>query len=204
MDLAAPPDPDVYALATRQRPLTVDEYHRMAEAGILTEDDRVELLDGRLIATPPIGPSHLHCVNRLNERLSRRLYTTDEPPARISVQNPIRLSDTSEPGPDVVLLQADAPEDRTPTPDDVLLVVEVAATSADYDRTVKRSRYATAGVPECWVVDLEQGVVDVARDPDDDTYGTRIRHREGDTLPLPPPINADPVPVAEVLEASGT
>ncbi len=204
MDLAAPPDPDVYALATRQRPLTVDEYHRMAEAGILTEDDRVELLDGRLIAMPPIGPSHLHCVNRLVDVIAERLYTLDPRPVRLSVQNPIRLNDTSEPEPDVVLLRADAPEDRTPVPTDVVLLVEVADTSADYDRTVKLSRYATAGIPECWIVDLKQGVVDVARDPDDDTYGTRIRHREGDTLPLPPPINADPIPVAEVLEAGGT
>jgi len=201
MDLAALPNADTYALALRQRPLTVDEYHRMAEAGILTEDDRVELLDGRLIAMPPIGPAHLHGVNRLVDLIAERLYELDPRPARLSVQNPIRLSDTSEPEPDVVLLRADAPEDRTPTAADVLLLVEVADTSADYDRTVKLSRYATAGVPECWIVDLEQGVVDVARDPDDDTYGTRIRHREGDALRLPAPIDVDPLPVADVLKA---
>lgn len=190
---------DLYALSTRQRPLTVEEYHRMAEAGILTEDDRVELLDGRLIAMSPIGPAHLHCVNRLTELLSRRLYTTDDPLARLSVQNPIRLSDTSEPEPDVVLLRPDAPQDRTPTPADVLLVVEVAVTSADYDRTVKTPRYAAADVPTYWLVDLEQKVVDVARDPDDDTYAERLRHRRGDMLPLPPSIDADPIPVADVL-----
>lgn len=190
---------DLYALSTRQRPLTVEEYHRMAEAGILTEDDRVELLDGRLIAMSPIGSDHLHCVNRLVDLFAERLYALDPRPARLSVQNPIRLSDTSEPEPDVVLLRPDAPQDRTPTPFDTLLVVEVATTSEDYDRTVKTPRYATAGVPEYWLVDLEQEVVDVARAPDDDTYAERIRHRRGDPLPLPAAIDADPIPVADVL-----
>ncbi|MFB6099220.1 MAG: Uma2 family endonuclease [Salinibacter sp.] len=199
MDLTAPSETDAYMLATRQRPLTVEEYHRMAEASILSEDDRVELLDGRLIAMSPIGPAHLHCVNRLNELLSRRLYATDDPPARLGVQNPIQLSDTSEPEPDVVLLRPGAPQDRTPTPADVLLVVEVAVTSEDYDRSVKTSRYATAGVPEYWLVDLEQEVVDVARDPDDDTSAEHIRHRRGDALPLPASIDADPIPVGDIL-----
>lgn len=171
----------------------------MVEAGILTEDDRVELLDGRLIAMSPIGPAHLHCVNRLTELLSRRLHATDDPPARLSIQNPIRLSDTSEPEPDVVLLHRDAPQDRIPTPDDVLLVIEVAVTSEDYDRIVKTPRYAAAGVPEYWLADLEQEIVEVARDPDDDAYAERIRHRRGDALPLPTSIDIDPIPVGDIL-----
>lgn len=199
MESTAPLEADFYTLATRQRPLTVEEYHQMAEAGILTEDDRVELLDGRLIAMSPIGPEHLHCVNRLTELLSRRLYATDDPPARLSVQNPIRLSDTSEPEPDVVLLRRDAPQDRTPMPADVLLLVEVAVTSEDYDRIVKAPRYAAAGVPVYWLVDLEQEVVEVARDPNGDTYAERIRHRRGDALPLPLSIDADPIPVGDIL-----
>ena len=196
-------DPELYALATRQRPLTVDEYHRMAEAGILSEDDRVELLDGRLIAMTPIGPLHLHCVNRLTELFARRLFAAEAPAARLSVQNPIRLSDTSEPEPDVVLLTPEAPQDRTPVPADLVLVVEVAVTSGDYDRTVKAPRYAAAGVPVYWVVDLEQEVVDVRREPDGDTYAERIRYRRGDDLPLPAALHVDPIPVSDVFEETG-
>lgn len=197
-------DSDLYALTTRQRPLTVDEYHRMAEAGILSEDDRVELLDGRLIAMTPIGPVHLHCVNRLNELFARRLFGAEETRARLSVQNPIRLSDTSEPEPDLALLRPDAPQDRTPEPQDLILVVEVAVSSADYDHTVKAPRYAAAGVPVYWVVDLEQEVVDVRRDPDGDTYAERIRYRRGDDLPLPVDLDAEPIAVSAVLADSET
>jgi Uma2 family endonuclease len=192
-------DSDLYTLTTRQRPLTVDEYHRMAEAGILSEDDRVELLDGRLIAMTPVGPVHLHCVNRLNELFARRLFGTEETRARISVQNPIRLSDTSEPEPDLALLTPDAPQDRTPVPEDLVLVVEVAVSSGDYDRDVKAPRYAAAGVPAYWVVDLEQAVVDVHRDPDGDTYAERIRYRRDDTLPLPAALTVDPIPVSTIF-----
>lgn len=188
-----------FVLSTRQRALTVDEYHRMADAGILTEDDNIELLDGRLIALSPIGASHLHCVNRLNRLLAQRLMAAHGPQAFVSIQNPIRLSDTSEPEPDVVLLAPDAPQDRTPTPSDVLLVVEVAETSADYDRDVKPPRYAAAGLPVYWVVDLSREVVDVSRHPDGDSYAERKRYRRGDAIPLPDGVKADSVPVDAVL-----
>jgi len=196
-------DSDLYALTTRQRPLTVDEYHRMAEAGILSEDDRVELLDGRLIAMTPIGPVHLHCVNRLVDLFAKRLYAEEPRPARLSVQNPIRLSDTSEPEPDLALLKPEAPQDRTPEPQDLILVVEVAASSGDYDHSVKTPRYAAAGVPVYWVVDLEQEVVDVRREPDGDTYAERIRYRCGNDLPLPDALDAEPIPVSAVFVDSG-
>ncbi|MFP4228978.1 MAG: Uma2 family endonuclease [Salinivenus sp.] len=189
-------------LSARQRPLTVEEYHRMAEAGILGEDDRVELLDGRLIAMSPIGPDHLHCVNRLNRLLTRRLYSTDPPIAWVSVQNAIQLSDTSEPEPDVTLLRPDVSQDTMPGPDDVLLVVEVADTSADYDRSVKRAHYARAGIPMYWVVDLGRASVDVSWDPTGDTYAERRRYGRGDTLPLPSALDVEPLPVAEVLGPS--
>lgn len=192
-------DSDLYTLTTRQRPLTVDEYHRMAEAGILSEDDRVELLDGRLIAMTPVGPVHLHCVNRLVDLFAERLYAEGPRPARLSIQNPIRLSDTSEPEPDLALLKPEAPQDRTPVPEDLVLVVEVAVSSGDYDRDVKAPRYAAAGVPVYWVVDLEQAVVDVHRDPDGDTYAERIRYRRDDTLPLPAALTVDPIPVSAIF-----
>lgn len=175
----------------------------MVETGILTEDDRVELLDGRLIAMSPIGPDHLHCVNRLNQLLSRRVYARESPAAWISVQNPIQISDASEPEPDLTLLRPDASQDNTPRPEDVLLVVEVADSTADYDRTVKQPRYARAGIPVFWLVDLGTESVDVASDPAGDAYAERRRYGRGDTLPLPPPLDdLDPIPVADVLGMS--
>lgn len=176
----------------------------MAEAGILGEDDRVELLDGRLVAMSPIGPAHLHCLNRLVDLFAERLYSEDLRPARLSVQNPIRLDDTSEPEPDLTLLRPDAPQDEIPRPDDLLLVVEVADTSADYDRTVKQPRYARAGIPTYWLVDLEQETVDVAWAPSGDAYSERRRYGRGDTVPLPSPLDGDPLPAADILGPSDT
>jgi Uma2 family endonuclease len=191
--------PDLFKLATRQRPLTVEEYHRMADAGILGEDDPVELLDGRLIAMSPTGSAHLVCVNRLTDLFARRLYADDEPTAFLSIQNPLRLSDTSEPEPDLVLLRPDAPQDRTPIPDDVLLVVEVADSSVDYDRSIKAPRYAAAGVPVFWLVDLGGEFVDASDTPDGDTYAHRQRYHRGDALPLPEGVNGGPIAVDSVM-----
>src|ERR671938_544657 len=135
-----------------KRCFSVDEYYRMGEAGILTEDDRVELIEGEIIEMSPIGSRHAACVNRLNTLLGRHLRQT----AIVSVQNPIRLDAYSEPEPDVALLRprADYYESGHPTPADALLIVEVADTSADYDRIIKLPLYAKAGIPEAWLVDL--------------------------------------------------
>jgi hypothetical protein len=149
----------------------------------------------------PIGPRHLHCVNRLNKLLARRLYVGEDPSPWISLQNPIRLSDTSEPEPDVVVLAADAPQDRTPIPTDVLLLVEVAETSVEYDRSLKIPRYAAAGIPVAWVVDLQREVVDIFRHPDDDTYAERQRYWQDDALPLPEGLDGEPIPVGDILDS---
>lgn len=185
--------------AVRQRPITVDEYHRMTEAGVLREDERIELLDGRLIAMTAVGPSHIHCVNRLTELLAERLYTQPLRQARLSIQNPLRLSDTSEPEPDVVLLDSDMPQDRVPTSGDAFLVVEVGDSSTGYDRSVKAPRYAEAGVPVYWVVDLGAQVVDVLWEPDASLYAQRKRYRSGDTVPLSDMLDATPISVDAIL-----
>lgn len=171
----------------------------MAEAGILDEDERIELLDGRLIAMSPIGPAHIHCVNRLTDLFARRIYSEATPDVRMSIQNPIRLGDTSEPEPDLTLLPADAPQDRMPQASDVLLVVEVAESSVDYDRTVKTPRYAEAGIPVCWIVDLDAEVVDVFSHPEGDTYTERRRHRRGDAVPMPDATPGEAVDVDDIL-----
>ena len=152
--------------ATRRR-FTVDEYYGMAEAGILHEDDRVELIEGDIIAMAPIGNRHTACVKRLNrlfgEQLGRQVL--------VSVQDPIRLSRRSEPQPDIVLLR---PRDDFyaaghPGPADVLLIVEVVDTSLPYDRR-KLRLYARAGVPCVWLAILSTRRVEVHREPSTDGY----------------------------------
>lgn len=199
--VSSPSEPS-QRLARRERPFTVEEYHALAEAGILTEDDRVELLDGRIIAMSPIGSKHLHCVNRLVDLFAQRLYAHDKPPARLSVQNPVRLGPHSEPEPDLVLLRPDAPQDRTPIPDDVLLLVEVADTSADFDRMEKRPRYAAAGIAEYWLVDLEAETVEVACTPEEDGYAEIATAGQGDTLAVAALPNLDALPVEAIVRES--
>lgn len=189
---------DLRALGVRPRALTVDEYHAMGAAGVFGPEERVELLDGRIIAMSPIGTPHLLAVNRLTFEFSRRLLTTDPPLALVSVQNPIRLHDRSEPEPDVVLIRPDAPA-RTPTPADVLLVVEVSDATLAYDRTVKRARYAAAGVPEVWVVALAEGAVEVSRRPSPRGYAETRTYRAGEAVGVAALPGVAPVPVADVL-----
>lgn len=184
----------------RERRLTVDEYVAMAEAGIFSSDDRIELLDGRLIDMPPIGPSHSHRVDNLEELFARRLYAPDHTRARIRVQSPIQLDEHSAPEPDLVLYDPEMPRDRHPRPDDIFLVVEVAKSSVDYDRTVKAEHYAATGIPEYWLVDLSAELIDVFRQPEDDGYAERHRHRSGDALSVSTLPDVELIPIEDVLE----
>lgn len=164
---------------TRRR-FTVEEYYRMAEAGILGEDDRVELLDGEIVEMTPIGPRHSSCVCRLTDFFARRVGER----AIVHVQNPIRLGPYAEPQPDLCLLKrrADFYARRHPGPEDVLLVVEVTDTSAQEDRGVKIPMYARSGIPEAWLVDLPAGGIEVYHDPGPDGYRELRRLGRGDRL----------------------
>src|SRR2546425_8555611 len=125
--------------AIKRRSFTVSEYYQMAEAGILTEDDRVELIEGEIIAMSPIGDPHIICVNRLTWLLGELVRGI----GILSVQNPIRLGARSAPQPDITIFKfrEDFYAGSPPTPADILLVVEVADTSLDYDRRVKMPLY---------------------------------------------------------------
>lgn len=151
-----------------RRPITVTEYHRMGEVGILGERDRVELIEGELVAMSPIGSYHHGTVNHLTHSL---VHAVGEH-AVVSVQGPVRLDDFSEPEPDFALLRprADFYRDAHPRPDDVLLLIEVADTSLNYDRAVKRALYARHAIPEFWIVNLNAGEVEVCREPKADGY----------------------------------
>jgi len=157
---------------------TVDEYERMVECGILTEDDRVELIAGEIIAMSPIGPLHASIVTVLTEIFMRAV----PPDVVVIVQNPIRLPDDSEPQPDLALAWRADYRRAHPTPGDVLAVVEVADSTRVFDRDTKLPLYAAAGIAEAWLVDLVAGRIERHTEPGPDGYGTIVVGRRGATL----------------------
>ena len=151
-----------------RRRLDVDDYHRMGEAGILTEAERVELIDGEIIEMAPIGDPHVDLVIELTARLGAAVGTRSV----VSVQNPLRLSDDTEPQPDLAVLRLDRRR-GVPLAADALLVVEVAESSLAYDRDTKVPRFARAGVVETWLVDVASRTLTRYRGPRADGYGER-------------------------------
>lgn len=160
--------------AVARRRLTADEYERMGEAGILHEDERVELIEGELIQMAAMGTPHVSCVLRLTHVFGRHAGNR----MIVSVQNSFRLSDFSALEPDIVLVRYrdDFYAAVLPRPDDVLLIIEVADTSLRYDRDVKLPLYAAAGIPEVWIVDLQRRRVTVYREPTPEGYQQVIPH----------------------------
>ena len=163
-----------------RRRFTADDYHRMAACGILAEDDRVELLDGDIVEMTPIGPRHLARVDRLNDLLAHRFHGR----AIVRVQGSIRLDPRSEPQPDLTLLKH-RPDfyDRIATgPGDVLLMIEVGDTSADFDREVKLPLYARDGIPEVWLVNLSGGRLEVYATPEGAIYRDACFLERGESI----------------------
>jgi len=168
------------AVEILRKKFTVGQYHQMVEAGILTERDWVELLQGEIIELSPVGRQHAACVDRLTELFVLGLSAR----AMVRVQSPIRLGNNSEPQPDVAILQRrpDFYAEAHPQAPDVLALVEVADTTVEFDRTVKVPLYAQDGIAEVWIVDLKAGEVEVYREPSADGYGQILRFRRGDGL----------------------
>ncbi len=166
----------------RRRTFTTSKYHQMTEAGILDENDRVELIEGEIVEMAAIGSLHAACVNRLNHLFSR--YFLDR--AIVSVQNPITLNQHSEPEPDIAIvrMRPDFYAEHHPTPDDVHLIVEVADASLSYDRGFKLPVYARAGVREVWIVDIAESSVEAHSQPS--AYGYKLIRKcwGGDALAL--------------------
>ena len=153
----------------------------MIEAGILSEDERIELIRGEMVEMSPIGKRHAGCVLWLNHSFVSRLASR----AQVYVQNPVTVENQqSEPQPDIALLRYREDWYRTqlPTPEDVLLAVEVADSSLAYDREVKIPLYAKAGIPEAWLVALPSDSVFSYRDPSPAGYRTVREYRRGDVI----------------------
>ncbi len=179
--LSRPEKPLDRQILDRQRHrLCRADYQRMAEAGIFSEDDPIELIAGELVDMPPIGDEHAGLTTQLNH-LVHRSGVKD---ALVSVQNPLVLDDHNEPEPDLMLLRlrADYYKQAKPRAADVLLLIEVADASLSYDRSVKRPLYAQHGIAEVWILNLRDRVVEVNRDPDGQDYRDTWLARAGDLL----------------------
>ncbi len=150
-------------IAPSLRKITAAEYHQMGEAGILRPDERVELLDGKIIKMAPIGSRHASTVNRLSHFFIELLASIAPNQVIVSTQNPLRLSNFSEPQPDLCLLRYrnDFYSSRSVEASDALLLIEVSDSSLRFDRRVKIPLYAASGVAEVWLVDLDLPAIEV-------------------------------------------
>lgn len=175
---------------------TVTEYHQMISTGVISEDDRIELLNGEIIEMSAVSPSHAAGVKRAARLFNRRVSHD----IIVSVQDPIQLDDFSEPQPDVALLRprADLYKQSHPKPADILLVVEVAESAVVRDRILKAPAYVRALIAELWIVDLQQDLIEVYLSPASGAYQAQRQAGRGETLvpQLLPTLN---VPADEML-----
>jgi Uma2 family endonuclease len=170
------------AIAYERRLISVDDYHRMYEAGVFAPDERVELVDGELIAVPPMGPRHAGAIGRLTRLFTSRLGDR----VLVRVQLPVIVDDRSEPEPEFVLVPPDPYDyaDRHPQPADVLLLVEVSDSSRDFDRRKKVPLYARAGIHEVWLLDVVDRRLLVFRDPSGGAYRTKSTLAQGNDVAM--------------------
>ncbi len=163
-----------------KRYFNVDEYYRMARAGVLKPEDRVELIEGEIIKMSPIGSPHAACVSRLDDLL----HDLDKRKVMVRIQNPIRLDNFSEPVPDVAILKPrrDYYSARHPIPSDVLVIIEVANTSVVADRHIKIPLYARSLIPEVWLVNLPKKVIETYFNPGEGSYRNSRKYKRGETV----------------------
>jgi Uma2 family endonuclease len=175
-------------MAERKR-YTVEEFEWLISEGILEEDERSELIRGEIIEMHLVDHPHASCVSQLelllHEALGRRAYVWS--------QNPVRLDDYSRPQPDVILLkwQEDRYREKRPTPDDALLVIEVASESLSYDLILKTVLYAEAGIREYWIINIKNHAFHIYSEPTNGMYRTMWTGGLGGVVSLPGDLNAE-------------
>ena len=164
------------------RRFTNAEYHAMDDAGVFAPDERVQLVAGEIVTMSPMGSRHAAGVTLINEAF----YTSGQLSGRASIRSqlPVVVPDNSEPEPDFMLLvrRDDGYARAHPRPEDVLLLVEVADSTLTYDRRVKLPLYAAAGIPESWLMDLRNDILESHTDPSPDGYRTVRRYQLGDVI----------------------
>ena len=163
-----------------KRLFTVHDYHRMVDAGILSEDDRVELIGGEILSMSPIGPRHNAAARRATHALVRIVGDR----AIVGVQGSVRLDEYDEPQPDIVLLRPkdDFYASRHAGPTDIFLIIEIADSSLGFDRTIKMRLYAQTAIPEYWVADVANECLFAHSDLHESTYRSILRFQRGDTI----------------------
>ena len=164
----------------QKRYFNVDDYYRMFQAGVFSWGDRVELIEGEVVEMSPIGSTRQGCVDELSSIVMEKIGGA----AIVRVQGSIHVDDYSEPQPDISLLKPrrDYYRRAHPTPADVLLVIEVADTSVEYDRNVKLPLYARAGIPETWLIILPKDLIEVHSEPKNGKYQKVQRLKRGKSL----------------------
>src|SRR5262245_21444296 len=172
----------------RRHRITVEEYYRMAEVGLLAPDARVELIDGEIIEMPPMGIRHAAVVRQLQELLTDAVGKR----ALVQAQLPVRLDNYSEPEPDLAVLmrREDFYRQRHPAPSDTLLAIEVSESTLRFDRKVKATLYARHGIPELWIVDTRGKQLHVSRNPTPTGYA--------ETFTTDRPTSMQPIALAEI------
>jgi len=170
------------SVALEKRLITVEEYHLMAQAGILKRSDRVELINGEIINMSPIGSIHAAVVNKISNFL--KMLLMDQ--TIVSVQSPITLPPDNEPEPDICLLRPkeDYYSEALPTGIDIYVVIEVAGSTVAYDQEIKSPIYAKAGIPEYWLVDVNAMTIEVKSNPDNGIYKQTRIYEKSDKLVL--------------------
>ena len=150
---------------------SVEEYYRLVHTGSLKPDDRVELLEGKIFDMSPIGPAHASITRRLNQIFS----AAAESRYLVSIQDPVRIAEDSELQPDLMLLKPHSEnyDARHPSSSDVLLLIEVADTTLNFDRSFKLPAYARSGVVEVWIVNIPARAIEVCRGPRYTGYSSR-------------------------------
>ena len=164
----------------RRFPITVKMFNVMANEGAFEPGERIELIGGEIFDMSPIGNLHARCVKFLANYLIQSLNGI----YIVGVQDPVVLDDLSEPQPDLSVLRyrPDFYKEETPSAKDIILIVEVADTTAIFDRGIKLRRYASAGVSEYWLIDLVADHVEVHTNPDEDSYGSLKIFRRGENV----------------------
>ncbi|CAN5903130.1 Uma2 family endonuclease [soil metagenome] len=162
---------------------SLETYNRMIEAEILTKQDKVELIRGEIVAMAPRGNKHLFLTNYYADRL----LETYRGEAWVVSQSPVQLQPNSEPEPDLTLLKLpiDRYKERKPQAEDILLIVEVSDSTLLYDRGKKLRLYAKADIPEVWISNLQDNVLEAYREPKGGRYCVHLTFLEGeDVTPL--------------------
>ena len=170
---------DMASVYERHR-ISVDEYHRMGEAGVFDPNLRIELIEGELIEMPPIYPPHASTVDRITYQFVTRLGAR----ARVRCQHPATLSPNSEPHPDLVVARRDSRDycDHHPAPDEILLAVEVSDSTLRLDRKIKIPLYARSGIAEIWLVNLIDDEIVSHQEPAGAWYGSVRTYRRGESI----------------------